>query len=289
MTNLALPIANTAPQLIEDMSNADYHAHPAFSSSQIKDMLRSPAHFFANHLDPQRGEKSPPTKEMQLGTLLHTMLLEPHKVAIEYAVGEKFDRRTKQGKADAEAFEQANFGKIIVDKDDFHHATHMSQSLQSHPWLSDIMATNYCQIENSVFFADEATGVNVRVRPDLHIAPCAKFPNGLIIDVKTTDDARPSAFSRTCGNYRYDLSASMYRLGLQAYYRTAGLADFYFAVVERNAPYNCLIFKASDDMLMIGETAYRDALAQIAECLSLGEWDGYSTDVNEIDLPKYIG
>ena len=287
MTNLALPIA-TVPSIIEGMSNADYHARPEFSSSQLKDMLRSPAHFYANHLDPQRGEKSAPTKEMQLGTLVHTMLLEPHLVATEYAVGEKFDRRTKQGKADAEAFEQVNFGKIIIDKDDYDTASNMSNHIARHPFFADLMANNYCQIESSIFFTDEATGVNVRVRPDLHIAPCAKYPNGLILDVKTTDDARPLAFSRTCGNFRYDLSVAMYRLGMQAYYRTEGLPDFYFAVVERNAPYGCQVFKASDDMLMIGETAYRTALAQLAECLAINEWDCYPTDVTDIYLPKYI-
>ena len=277
-----------ATQLIEAMSNADYHANPAFSSSQIKDVLRSPAHFFANHIDPQRGEKSPATSDMNLGSLLHTFLLEPHKVALEYAVAEKFDRRTKQGKADAEAFEQANAGKIIVDNDDYQRAVHMSESLRNHPWLFDLMNNNYYQVESSIFYTDADTGLSLRARPDLHIAPNHKFPNGLIIDVKSTDDARPHAFSRTCGNFRYDISAAMYRLAMQAYYKTDSLADFYFAVVERNAPFNCLIFKASDDMLMIGEAAYHDAIATIADCLAINEWDGYAKDVSEINLPKYM-
>ena len=46
--NAPLNLVPAATQLIEAMSNADYHANPAFSSSQIKDVLRSPAHFFAN-------------------------------------------------------------------------------------------------------------------------------------------------------------------------------------------------------------------------------------------------
>lgn len=287
MTNLALPIP-TAPQLIEDMSNADYHAHPAFSSSQIKDMLRSPAHFFANHLDPQRGEKSP-TEEKVLGTVVHTLTLEPHNAERDIAVKKKVDGRSKEGKEYNAQFAQLSQGKAIIDEDKYANAVVMADNLKRHPFLADIIANNYCMIEASIFYYDEATGLNLRVRPDLHIPPCTKYPNGLIVDVKTTSkDARARGFSGECGNYRYDLSASMYRIGMQAYYGTDGLPDFYFAVVESTAPFNSVVYKASDDMLMIGESAYRDALSQLAECLAINEWDGYSTDVTDIYLPKYI-
>lgn len=80
--------------LIHNLSNADYHAHPAVSSSQLKHMLRTPAHFKAS-LETSKE----PSDAMKLGSLVHTLLLEPHLVDYEYTVMPKFDRRTKQGKA----------------------------------------------------------------------------------------------------------------------------------------------------------------------------------------------
>ena len=39
-------------QLIEGLSNDEYHARPEFSSSQLKDMLRSGAHFYSKNITP---------------------------------------------------------------------------------------------------------------------------------------------------------------------------------------------------------------------------------------------
>lgn len=39
--------------LIHNLSNADYHAHPAVSSSQLKHMLRTPKTLFGSHQSPK--------------------------------------------------------------------------------------------------------------------------------------------------------------------------------------------------------------------------------------------
>lgn len=95
--------------LIHNLSNADYHAHPAVSSSQLKHMLRTPAHYLAAIHRPKLA-----TDSMHLGSLVHTLLLEPHMVDDEYTVMPKFDRRTKQGKADYEAWLEHNGNKTAV-------------------------------------------------------------------------------------------------------------------------------------------------------------------------------
>ncbi|NBO40554.1 MAG: hypothetical protein EBU92_03265, partial [Betaproteobacteria bacterium] len=47
-------------------------------------------------------------------------------------------------------------------------------------------------IENSMFWTDQETGIECRARPDII------RPDGLIVDLKTTQDAGASAFAKSC-------------------------------------------------------------------------------------------
>ena len=271
--------------LIEKMSNDEYHACPEFSSSQLKDMNRSAAHFYVNSITKEAKKEA--STAMNFGTLVHTMFLEPEQFENEFVIAPKFDRRTKAGKEEAAAWEQANEGKLLVSEEDIANASRMSENLRSLS-IYKAMQDNYGMPEASFFFTDPVFGLNLRVRPDWHIAPCKAFPNGLIIDLKTTDDARPMAFSRTCANFSYDLSASMYREGFQAYYQTEDKPPFIFLVSERNTPFNVKQYKASDLFLSVGNARYNRSKELLAESLLMGEWDGYSKDLEEIYLPSYM-
>ena len=63
----------TPAQLIENMSNDEYHSRPEFSSSQLKDMLRSGAHFYSHNIIKEHERES--KKHLDFGTLAHTLFL----------------------------------------------------------------------------------------------------------------------------------------------------------------------------------------------------------------------
>ena len=280
-TFVKLPTAS----LIEKMSNDEYHACPEFSSSQLKDMNRSAAHFYVNSISKEAKKEA--STAMNFGTLVHTMFLEPEQFENEFVIAPKFDRRTKAGKEEAAAWEQANEGKMLVSEEDVGNANRMATNLRTLSIYKE-MQNNYGMPEASFFFTDPIFGLNLRTRPDWHIAPCKAFPNGLIIDLKTTDDARPMAFSRTCANFSYDLSSSMYREGFQAYYQTEDKPPFIFLVAERNTPFNVKQYKASDLFLSVGDVRYSKSKEQLAESLLINEWDGYSKELEDIYLPSYM-
>lgn len=271
--------------LIEKMSNDEYHACPEFSSSQLKDMNRSAAHFYVNSITKEAKKEA--STAMNFGTLVHTMFLEPEQFENEFVIAPKFDRRTKAGKEEAAAWEQANEGKMLVSEEDVENANRMATNLRTLGIYKE-MQNNYGMPEASFFFTDPIFGLNLRTRPDWHIAPCKEFPNGLIIDLKTTDDARPMAFSRTCANFSYDLSSSMYREGFQAYYQTEDKPPFIFLVAERNTPFNVKQYKASDLFLSVGDVRYNKSKELLAESLLIDEWDGYSKELEDIYLPSYM-
>lgn len=271
--------------LIERMSNDEYHACPEFSSSQLKDILRSSAHFHSNNILKENERET--KKHLDFGTLAHTLFLEPEQFENEFVIGPKFDRRTKAGKEEAAAWEAANQGKIIIDEDMLQGAKRIANNLRG---LSSyqLMQDHYGMAEASIFFTDPVYGLNLRIRPDYHIVPCEAFPNGLQFDVKTTTDARPFKFMRSCADFGYDISAAMYREGFQQHYGTAEKPEFIFLVAESTAPFNVKQYRASDLFLSIGERRYNKAKELLAESLLIDKWNGYSTELEDISLPQYM-
>ena len=271
--------------MIEKMSNEEYHSRPEFSSSQLKDMLRSSAHFYSNNIakEVERETKT----AMSFGTLAHTLFLEPEQFEHEFIIAPKFDRRTKAGKEEALAWEQANQGKILVDAEQVEGAKRIVANLQKLSSYAD-MQNNYGMPEASIFFTDPVYGLELRIRPDYHIAPCKALPNGLMFDVKTSRDARPYKFSKDCGDMGYSLSASMYREGFQQYYGTESKPDFIYLVAENVAPFNVKQYRASDLFLSVGDNQYNKAKELLAESLLINEWDGYSLEMEDLFLPQYM-
>lgn len=275
----------TTTSLIERMSNDEYHACPEFSSSQLKDILRSSAHFHSNNILKENERET--KKHLDFGTLAHTLFLEPEQFENEFVIGPKFDRRTKAGKEEAAAWEAANQGKIIIDEDMLQGAKRIANNLRG---LSSyqLMQDHYGMAEASIFFTDPVYGLNLRIRPDYHIVPCEAFKNGLLFDVKTTTDARPFKFMRSCADFGYDISAAMYREGFQQHYGTAEKPEFIFLVAESSAPFNVKHYRASDLFLSIGERRYNKAKELLAESLLIDKWNGYSTELEDISLPQYM-
>lgn len=268
--------------IIIGMSNADYHSLPSVSSSMLKTILRSPAHYRAAYLD--GAPRKEPTANMVLGSLTHTLFLEPEQYGSEYIVAPECDRRTKEGKAVYAAFQDAADGLTIITAEQLATAQAMANALCGHQ-IHEAMTGGHA--EASIFWTDDQTGLACRIRPDYHIAPCDMWPSGLILDVKTTDDARPEAFARTCVTYGYDLSAAMYCDGFQQHYGTDEPPLFLLLVVERDAPHAVACYECSPEMLDKGNEKYRKALDLLAICRLSGEWPGYDSGIQLLNLPKW--
>lgn len=268
-----------------DMSNEKYHSLPAVSSSQLKEALRSPAHYFAKYVAEDR-EPTEPTANMQLGSAVHVLFLEPAVFEREVVVTPELDRRTKAGKEEWAAFNQSAAGKIILTPEQMKDAEAMANSLHAHP-INKIVMEGKGYREASIFYRDLESGLACRVRPDYHIPPCAEWPNGLIIDLKSTDDARPAAFARTIANFGYHTSAAMYCDGFQAYYGTEKPPEFLWLVIERSRPYACAAYQATEETLFAGHAKKREALELIAHCQRIGQWPSYSPRIEPIALPAW--
>lgn len=253
------------------------------SSSALKKLLRSPAHYKA-----YKAAKDQDSPARRFGRAVHAMCLEPETFDENFVVWK--DGR-KSGK-DYELFAAECEGKTILSADDLERVKSAVLALRNEVrfpmsvWLDGIGKTAEfegiapAKAEFSVFWIDEITGIQCKARIDAH----SPTPNPVAIDLKTTDDARMHSFAKQFFKLDYDLQAAHYCAAMKAYYGTD--FTFLFAVVEAQPPFATNIFGLAPEVLENGEAKRRFALDTLKKCQDNDSWPAYpGTFVEGIELP----
>ncbi len=265
------------PELIHHpgLSNEAYHALKAVSPSQIKVLARSPLHYFDQFLAEDR-EKKEPTPAMQVGTALHTAVLEPELWDATVAVPKHaFDRRTKVGKELAAEFERESAGKIVLSPDDADRVRRMADAVHKHPAARFLLELPGRR-EPSYTWKDPATGLECKTRPDWH-----SEDRRLVVDVKTTRDASREEFAKSIANFDYHVQAAWNQAALEA-------EQFLSLAIESERPYAVAVYPASGALIAAGQRRIEAAMTLLAECHASGVWPGYGDLVQyPIDLPVW--
>lgn len=255
--------------MTETMDIVDYHAHPALGSTGLRALLRSPAHFQALAF-------GAPSPAMRLGTLVHTLVLEPEAFAERYIVAPACDRRTKAGKETWAAFVDDAGERDVITEDDEAKGRACAQSLLSHRVGQTIKGAS---VEQTLMWTDAETGVICKARPDV-------LPSGYLVDVKISADASPTGFAKSIANYGYHVQAAHYVEGARACGHD--VKGFVFAVVETVAPYLSAGYVLSAADLDQGMSERKRALEIYAQCTASGEWPGYAGGrIEEIEMPYW--
>ena len=257
------------------LTNEAYHELKAVSPSQIKVLGRSPLHYYDQFLADDR-EKKESTPAMQLGTALHTAVLEPQLWDKTIAVPpHRFDRRTKVGKQLADEFERESAGKLVLSPDDADQVRRMADAVRKHPaarFLLDMPG----QREASYTWTDPATDLQCKTRPDWH-----SEDRRIVVDVKTTKDASREEFAKSIANLDYHVQAAWNQAAL-------GAEQFITIAVEHTRPFAVAVYPASGAMIAAGQRRIESAMTLLAECWRTGIWPGYGDLVQEpIELPGW--
>jgi hypothetical protein len=271
-------ILNTQkPTFIPNMPNDAYHATTDISSSNIKTALKSMGKYKAQ-LDGESVFKTTPA--MELGTLVHALVLEPHTFKDQFAVSEKFDGRTKIGKAAKAAFMEANEGKIIVDVAQMEVAMAMARSVMDHPEVKAILNVDGITFEHSGFCVDSGSGLRVKYRPDIRT-------DHFIADLKTCADASKEEFARSISKFGYHTSSAHYlKCDHELFGTTHG--QFIFICVENTFPYEVAVYTLKSNAIDHGYDLCAKALRMIKDAQETGDYpqlnDGLAC---EIDIPAW--
>lgn len=255
------------PLIEKDMPAAEYHQSRAVSKSLLDQFAKSPLHAKAY----LAGVRDLETPAMAFGTAYHAAMLEPDRYAAEFAVFEG-DRRTKDGKAQYESL--VNSGKTIISRTDADVITAMVEAFNNHPAVNLLHANG--MFEASVFWQDYETQIHCRCRPDYWHAD----GKGLVIDLKTTDDASPAGFARSVVKYRYHVQAAHYLQGTQA-------SRFIFIAQEKKAPYAIGVYELDRAALELGHALRMRDLQAYASCAEFDIWPGYSPEIQTLALPAW--
>ena len=272
--------------LFPAMPNAEYHGnHPHIGSSGFKLLERSPAHYWAANIDPDR-ERKEATPLMKIGTAWHTAIFEPERFDAEYIqIPAGIDRRTKEGKALWEELQAS--GKEPLTADGWAQIVGMAAAARAHPVTGVIFAQPGGMAEASFFWVDDETGAPCRIRPDYAVPPCELFPNGLIIDGKSNDDSSHEGFARNAWNSEMYFQAAFYSDGMQRLWKTQEPPAFIWMSQERERPYATAYYAAGADLVAYGRKQYRRLLRTFAQCLHTGQWPGYPPVVQPLELPAW--
>ena len=257
----------------------EYHQMSELSSSQIRQLLKNPYEF----LNPI--VKSSQT--LDFGSAFHKIVLEPEDFSEEFAVCPTINRRTKKGKEEYDAFLCQNEGKIILSQEDFTKISQMKQSLMATP-AKKLLQNGVAEMS----FFSKLEGIGVRCRPDYYLED-----RGIIIDLKTTTDASPDSFSKSCASFGYYIQASFYLDILKSLGYRAN--NFVFVVVSKVEPFMVGIYELDPIALDFGRSEYKRALeiyknidkyktpiykdtksGDVVQTITLPNWVFYKKDAN---------
>lgn len=268
MSNLDKYTLNT---VIDGIPNDEYHAIHAVSSSNCKDLLKSPWLYWHNKNNPKAQ-----TPAMALGSMVHHLILEPSTFEDHYLVAEIPKRVTKAGKEAYAELEQQAQGRVLVDMEAYNNAKAMQENLYKNEFIKMLLSDG--KAEQTTLWHDESNQTLCKAKADY-----LNTSKGLIVDLKTTSSlASEMAFKSTLNSYQYHLSASMYQDG--SYHATGKRMDFYFIVVETFAPFNFGIYKLGDEWLRQGKSLYQEALRAYENALAKGTFEQPHNDGYLVEL-----
>lgn len=242
--------------ILSNIEMAEYRQMEGLSKHELDNFAIAPSYY--KH---RRQQEWKPSRSMEMGTLIHSLVLEGRT---DFAVGPDVDKRTKAGKEEWAFFCEDNLGKVIVTAAEaavIYGCQNACAPLMEHCAFAEE------DIETSMFW--ERDGIACKGRPDM-IATI----NGetCLVDLKTTNDIR--GFDSSFYRFRYDVQAAWYQYGYQKASGMKEVPGFWFLVVDTEAPHLAQFMRPSSDLLANANARIEEELAHFKRCQVAKEWPG---------------
>lgn len=262
-----------------------YHSRTEHSRGMLYDFHNRPRIFEGRYITRTIPQKSA-TRTMDLGTLVHAAILEPHRIDELYVTiptdvlasnGAVSTKAAKEFIANAEAS-----GQIAIKAEQFGVISAMAESVNAAcgGWIGKA-----AMIEQTITWNHPATGLACRCKPDW-IRP-TKNGTAIAFDLKTTGDISQHGFRGSVENFGYWLQDAHYCEGIEL---ATGkpVEAFYFVAVESEAPYACRVFQLDTESRAAAKEARERLLEQLAECYRTGEFrDSFEGIVTPISVRSF--
>lgn len=214
------------------MTESEYRSLPALNASRFKAFIRSPYHFFNQ-------KEVETTEAMKIGTAIHTALLEPENYLSSIAYYPDVDRRTKEGKAIAQAFEEGAMGKTILKHDSQAIVERAVAAVHANPKWDSIQTPSLWT--ERVLLA-KMWDVDCKARLDL-----IDLETKVIRDIKSCADCSADKFKYDVQDRMYWLQAGFYALLAEVVFGKR--FSYEFIAVETSDPSACCFYSVEEDEL----------------------------------------
>lgn len=241
-------------------TNEMYHSDKSFlSSSSFKLLLESPAQFNREHnLGEKREEKR--RDHFVEGSLMHTLILEPHMVAKEFVV---FEGLRKAGAAYEEFCAKVEPSKQIVSRAQMERCKALQRAFNANPVAVELLKG--AEFEFTV--CAEFMGIPVKVRAD-----------AVQLELRVMSDCKSTAFGsdydgakQAVAKWDYGLSAALYTEVFGLHYPGDRPFDFLWQFISKSE-LECQVYKMSEATRTKGLARLAKAAAIYKECTRTGVW-----------------
>ena len=252
------------------------------SKSQLDDFSKSPKQYYAKHC---LNAVQAPTKAMELGTLLHTAVLEPDKLenfVTEEFIFQKLPAKATRANKDYKEWKaiQIENGKKIVSKEDYDQAIDFVRIINSKPNTKALLTNGFA--EKACYAIDPITKLLLRCKADYIQS------SGTVTDVKSTKDASFTEFEKSIYNFRYQVQAAYYMYVISLVYdiKISDL-DFKWICLEKGISPDVIVYKPDAGIIELGEKLFRRDLNALSDAMETKEFKGYNDKETFISIPHW--
>lgn len=195
-----------------------------------------------------------------------------------------------------------NGHRTILTAEQFEQLRNMRDAIMAHPAASKLLSAPG-ESELSAYWMQEIHDPTTRdiIGQQLcRIRPDKWRKDGILIDLKSTEDASEEEFARSIAKWAYHVQDDFYlHGGAEALRQCGGFEDFaeprafVFIAVEKTA---CVIdgqakgvavYRLDNESRALGRQQWLADLERYTKCEKSGEWPGYSPTIRQIKLPAW--
>lgn len=284
----AIDGADKLVALIEELNKGRL---PKLSTTGTKDELIARL-MEIGELPPERVEELKTLKGADLKAIIETLNIDrPGLISVSGTIPILAQRLRDAGMnitlwSDIKAEWMRNNGhRNILEPEEWDQLMNMRAAVMAHQMARKLVEAPG-RAEYSVYWIDPATGELCRIRPDKWL------DNGVVLDLKSTEDASPEGFAKSIANWGYDVQDPFYSDGIEA---ATGkpVRAFIFLAVEKTArvvegmPLGVALYQLDEASRELGRAKYREDLMVYAQCKKNNVWPCYGDKIASISVPQW--
>lgn len=261
MTNFKLKLG------VNECNNVEYHSDKSWLSSSSFKKVRKDSQKYYNEEILQLEQKREEVKDyLTEGSLTHSLILEPHLVAHEYA---KFEGLRRTG-SEWEVFKNLpeNKNKVILTKNMWAKSHAYFRAYKENTEAVELINEGglsehtVCQMFNDIPTKVRADRINIE--------------KGFIVDVKTSSfGVTRDEAEHTVRHWEYELSAALYCAVFEQFYNKP--FDFFWIFISKTE-LECRVYKMKDTTRLKGIKMYKEGLEIYKKCVETGDWTKKTLD-----------